>query len=121
MKRFRGALIFKAHRLIGSPIAEAAGVAEAAVQESGLCWLDLISHKVFMKPFCRSQLPHKSVNLSFTITNIKNKLTDFCMTAGVAEATLQEGGLCWLDRRASGVGRRTQERGALSYMKRDSN
>ena len=26
-----------------------------------------------------SQLPHKSVNLSFTITNIKNKLTDLCV------------------------------------------
>ena len=30
-----------------------------------------ISHKVFLKSFCRSQLPHKSVNLSSTITNIK--------------------------------------------------
>ena len=28
--------------------------------------------------FCRCQLPHKSVNLSFTITNIKNTLTDLC-------------------------------------------
>ena len=35
-----------------------------------------ISHKVFLSSFCRSQLPHKSVNLSFTITNKKNKLTD---------------------------------------------
>ena len=34
----------------------------------------LISHKVFLKSFCRSQLPHKSVNLSFTITHTKNKL-----------------------------------------------
>jgi len=34
--------------------------------------------QVFLKSFCRSQLPHKSVNLSFTITNIKNKLTDLC-------------------------------------------
>jgi len=25
-----------------------------------------------------SQLPHKSVNVSFTTTNIKNKLTDLC-------------------------------------------
>ena len=37
-----------------------------------------ISHKVFLKSFCRSELPHKSVNLSFTITNIKNKLADLC-------------------------------------------
>ena len=28
--------------------------------------------------FLRSQPPNKSVNLSFTITNIKNKLTDLC-------------------------------------------
>ena len=35
-----------------------------------------ISHKVFSKIFCRSQLPHKSVNVSFTITNTKNKLTN---------------------------------------------
>ena len=39
---------------------------------------NLISHKVFFKSFCRSQLHHKSVNLSFTIASIKNKLTDFC-------------------------------------------
>ena len=31
----------------------------------------LISHTAFLKLFCRSQLPHKSVNLSFTISNIK--------------------------------------------------
>ena len=40
--------------------------------------LGFISHKVFLKSFCRSQFPHKSVNLSFIITNIKNKLTDLC-------------------------------------------
>ena len=32
--------------------------------------------KLFLKSFCRSQLPHKSVNLSFTVTYVKNKLTD---------------------------------------------
>ena len=32
-----------------------------------------VSLKVFLKSFCRS---HKSVNLSFVITNMKNKLTD---------------------------------------------
>ena len=34
------------------------------------------SHKVFTKSFCESQFPHKSVNLSFGIAHIKNKLTD---------------------------------------------
>ena len=38
----------------------------------------LISLKVFFKSFCRSQLSHKFVNLSFTISNIKNKLTELC-------------------------------------------
>ena len=33
---------------------------------------------ISLKWFCRSQLPHKSVNLSFTITNMQNKLTDLC-------------------------------------------
>jgi len=39
---------------------------------------ELISHKIFLKSFCRSQLPHKSVNSSFTIVNIENRLTDSC-------------------------------------------
>ena len=39
---------------------------------------DLISQKVFSKSVCRGQLPHRPVNLSFVITNIKNKLTDLC-------------------------------------------
>ena len=39
---------------------------------------DLISHKVFSRSFCRSQLLHKSVNLSFTITNIKKQSMDLC-------------------------------------------
>jgi len=38
----------------------------------------LISHKAFIKSFFKSQFPHESVNLSFTITNMKNKLTDLC-------------------------------------------
>ena len=36
----------------------------------------LISQKVFVKSFRKSQFPHKSVNGSFLITNIKNKWTD---------------------------------------------
>ena len=39
---------------------------------------NLISHEVFFKSFCRSQLHQKSVNLSFSITNIKKRLTDLC-------------------------------------------
>ena len=31
-----------------------------------------ISHEVFLKLFCTSQLPHKFVNLSFTISNTMN-------------------------------------------------
>ena len=37
-----------------------------------------ISQKVFIKSFCKSQPPHKSVNLSCIITNVKKKLTGLC-------------------------------------------
>ena len=36
---------------------------------------DQISQKVFIKSFCKSQFPHKSVNSSFIIANVINKLT----------------------------------------------
>jgi len=35
----------------------------------------LISQKVFVRSFCKGQFPHKSVDLSFLITIIKDKLT----------------------------------------------
>ena len=37
-----------------------------------------ISQKVLIKSFWKSQVLHISVNLSFIITNIKNKLTNVC-------------------------------------------
>ena len=37
-----------------------------------------ISQKVFIKSFFKSQFPHKSVNLPFTITIVKNKSTHLC-------------------------------------------
>ena len=37
----------------------------------------LISCKVFIKLFCTSQFPHKSVNVSFTITDKEND--GFCV------------------------------------------
>ena len=45
-----------------------------------LMWMIPISSqtKCFYKSFCRSQLPHNSVNLSITITNARNKLTELC-------------------------------------------
>ena len=39
---------------------------------------DTISHKVFFTSFCRSQLSHKSINVSVTITITTNKLKDLC-------------------------------------------
>ena len=42
------------------------------------CCTTLISHIMFLVSFCRSQLPPKIVNLSFTMTNMKNELTDLC-------------------------------------------
>ena len=38
----------------------------------------LISQKASMTSFCKSQCPHKSVNLSFIIATLKNKLTGLC-------------------------------------------
>ena len=37
-----------------------------------------MSHEVFMNSFCKSQFPHKSVNLFFILVTIKDKLTDLC-------------------------------------------
>ena len=37
-----------------------------------------VSHLFFIKLFCKSRFPHKSVNLSLVIINIKNRLTDWC-------------------------------------------
>ena len=37
---------------------------------------DFIPHKVFSKSCCKNQLPHTSVNLSFTVHNKNNKLRD---------------------------------------------
>ena len=37
-----------------------------------------ISHKVFIKSFCKSQFPHKFVNVFFIIAIVKDELTDLC-------------------------------------------
>ena len=38
----------------------------------------LVSQKVFIQSFCKRQFPHKSVNSSFIITSINDKLTNLC-------------------------------------------
>ena len=37
---------------------------------------ELISHKLFLKSFCKSQFPHKFVNLFFILDIVMDKLTD---------------------------------------------
>ena len=37
-----------------------------------------ISQKEFTKTFYKCQVPHKSVNVSFIFTDVKNELTDLC-------------------------------------------
>ena len=37
---------------------------------------DMLSHRVLLKSFCRSHLPHKSVNVFFISENVKDQLTD---------------------------------------------
>jgi len=56
------------------------GLASHSLDSGGWhLWLaHLISQKVFVDAFFKSQLPHKSVNLSFIITYEKNKLMDLC-------------------------------------------
>ena len=39
---------------------------------------ELISQNVFMKSFCKSQFPHKFVNLFCILVIMKNQLTDLC-------------------------------------------
>ena len=46
------------------------------IWEVGGLWSDLISHKVFRTSFCKSQFPHKSVNLFFILVIVMDKLTD---------------------------------------------
>jgi hypothetical protein len=36
----------------------------------------LVAHKVFLKSFCKSQLPHKCVNFFLTSVVVKDKLPD---------------------------------------------
>ena len=49
-----------------------------------LSWLgsgntsEIVSQRVFIKLFCISQFPHKSVNLSFIIVIIRDELTNLC-------------------------------------------
>ena len=52
---------------------------------------DLISQKVLIRAFCTSQVPHKSVNLSFAITDMKNKLTDLCCRVVAPSARRPQG------------------------------
>ena len=56
----------------------AVAVVESVFPVAVLLASSLISHKAFLKSRCRSQLLHKSDNVSSTITNIKNSLTDMC-------------------------------------------
>ena len=37
-----------------------------------------ISHKIFIKSFGKHLFPYKTINLSFIMTNEKEKLTDLC-------------------------------------------
>ena len=38
----------------------------------------VLSHRKCIKSFCKSQLPHQSVNLSIILVIIKDKMTDLC-------------------------------------------
>jgi len=40
---------------------------------------NLVSHRVLLKSFCRSQCPHESVSLFFILEIVKDKLTNLCV------------------------------------------
>ena len=61
----------------GVEYAIAAAEVEAQLLEVEQAPATPISHKVFWKSFCRSQLPHKTVNSFFIFVPMKDKLTDF--------------------------------------------
>jgi len=46
--------------------------------ERGPAERDLISQKVSIHSFCKSQLPHKSVSSLLTLVILEDKLTDSC-------------------------------------------
>ena len=73
------------HRFLGSGPDVAPNVPDPALSVVNP---DRISQKVFIKSFCRSQLLHKSVNVSFTRTNIKKKVDRFVWELTFAETTL---------------------------------
>ena len=64
---------FRAPHMTRARQAGGAGVTRVGERGGGRRF---ISQKVFQKSFCKSQFPHKSVNLSFIITDTKNKLTN---------------------------------------------
>ena len=51
------------------------GLCAPSSLDSGRC-MDFISHKAFLKSFCKSQCPHQSVNLFFILVIVKDQLTD---------------------------------------------
>ena len=76
VKRFRGRLVFKAHRLLyhstlGWRVMKNKKKEAYLFRRKFIVRNDakLIARKVFIKSFCKSQFPHKFVNLSFTISN----------------------------------------------------
>ena len=65
-------------------VAKWADIAEDLDSEGRFKWSDLqvnpqvISQKVFMKSFCRSQFWHKSVNSFYISVALNGKLMDLC-------------------------------------------
>ena len=68
------------HRVKGYRLAKPTRVFCSELLERGLlkvvCPCTLISQKVFITSLCKSQFPHKSVNLFFILVIVKDRLTD---------------------------------------------
>ena len=73
-------LVWIEHGLSGQSVGAGAGSASGAGGGEASWWVScsLVSHKVFSRLFCESQLPHKSVNVFFIISNVTNNLKNLC-------------------------------------------
>ena len=60
----------------------------ASLMSSSALERESLYHIRFIKSFCKRQFPHKFVDLSFIITNVRNKLTN-CAGINICKTTLR--------------------------------
>jgi hypothetical protein len=83
VKRFRGGLVFKAHRLVYHSTLGLRVIKKEKVGGAGPGGVERGAERARGTPAREqdafiSQFPHKSVNVSFIVTDAKNMLTNLC-------------------------------------------